>query len=381
MSSQRVVLSVAAVLVVAATVVGLVVALVVCTRSRCLPKPQDCTPRPTDPHQPLTCAERLRVYSDPLYQTRVPPTGLYVGVDRHFDKDDVVTYSGGPESFNFDVTYRLTCATLLNFQDGPKQYCSLLIQAVTALLETGKLGPSDFLYLRLGDTPTRHPHVLVKARHLGYSGCLVPLDYNRHFGPIQLLRNVQPAPFENKIPKAIWRGVMTGNRRPFPRTLLVDRYCGSELVDAAFVEYPDCLVGPHRTAPFMDMAALLQYKYLVSVEGNDCATGLKWSLASNSVVLMCPPTVCTWFCETSLVPFVHFVPLAHNLDNVEEMVRWCERQPLSTLQEIIVNANCFVATFGDGEREAELVQQVVLASVRAAGSGHTLPSSKTATGL
>ena len=31
---------------------------------------------------------------------------------------------------------------------------------------------------------------------------------------------------------------------------------------------------------------LMQFKYVLSLEGNDVATGLKWSLAHNSVVVI-----------------------------------------------------------------------------------------------
>ena len=41
--------------------------------------------------------------------------------------------------------------------------------------------------------------------------------------------------------------------------------------------------------PKEPMKEQLTYKMLISVEGNDVATGLKWNLLSNSVVLMPPP--------------------------------------------------------------------------------------------
>ena len=34
----------------------------------------------------------------------------------------------------------------------------------------------------------------------------------------------------------------------------------------------------------------LKYKYILMLEGNDVATGLKWQLISNSVVFMARPT-------------------------------------------------------------------------------------------
>ena len=44
----------------------------------------------------------------------------------------------------------------------------------------------------------------------------------------------------------------------------------------------------------------LKCRYLLAVEGNDVASGLKWMLASNSVVLMAPPRRETWLAESRL---------------------------------------------------------------------------------
>jgi len=55
-------------------------------------------------------------------------------------------------------------------------------------------------------------------------------------------------------------------------------------------------------------------------------------LLSNSVVFMPRnPKFVTWLMEDKLEPFVHYVPIAHDLSNVDEMVRWCERNPEKTL--------------------------------------------------
>lgn len=70
------------------------------------------------------------------------------------------------------------------------------------------------------------------------------------------------------------------------------------------------------------MPSLLQYKMLIVLEGNDVASGLKWALLSNSVVMMPPPTATSWVMEELLQPWVHYVPLYTNLTNVEEQVQW-----------------------------------------------------------
>ena len=67
---------------------------------------------------------------------------------------------------------------------------------------------------------------------------------------------------------------------------------------------------------------LLHYKMLISVEGNDVASGLKWNLFSNSVVLMAPPTKMTYALENLLEQWVHYVPLASDFSDLEEKVDW-----------------------------------------------------------
>jgi len=65
---------------------------------------------------------------------------------------------------------------------------------------------------------------------------------------------------------------------------------------------------------------MLKYKYLLSIEGNDVATGLKWMLYSNSVIF----TKATWAMEDLLLPFVHYIPIAPDYSNLLEMIRWAE---------------------------------------------------------
>jgi hypothetical protein len=70
------------------------------------------------------------------------------------------------------------------------------------------------------------------------------------------------------------------------------------------------------------MKQQLQYKALIMVEGNDVATGLKWALLSNSVVMMQPPSHTSWAMEELLEPWVHYIPLDEELSDVEEKMQW-----------------------------------------------------------
>lgn len=82
----------------------------------------------------------------------------------------------------------------------------------------------------------------------------------------------------------------------------------------------DLMLGPEH-APWkryeMSLQRLLTYKYLLSVEGNDVATNLKWALASNSL----DRRSATWFMEDALLPYL---PVR---DDLEKQIEWTERNP------------------------------------------------------
>jgi hypothetical protein len=179
---------------------------------------------------------------------------------------------------------------------------------------------------------------------------LQPIIWNlntpRHFGPVQeaVLDSVA---WEDKKDQAVFRGAMTAHFKAemyqknvsadrlcelVPRCKLVVSYEKSPLVDALLTLLPSVEVNrPLDTTAFrkaaltddeMNIASQLQYKALILLEGNDVASGLKWALASNSIVLMPPPTASTWAMEELLQPWVHYVPLDPNLTNVEEQMQW-----------------------------------------------------------
>lgn len=45
--------------------------------------------------------------------------------------------------------------------------------------------------------------------------------------------------------------------------------------------------------PSVVVDAMLRYQYLISAEGYDVASNLKWALWSRSAVIMPPPTLCS----------------------------------------------------------------------------------------
>ena len=76
------------------------------------------------------------------------------------------------------------------------------------------------------------------------------------------------------------------------------------------------------TGSKMSVQDQLKAKALILLEGNDIASGLKWALYSNSVVMMQSPHVISWAMEDLLEPWVHYIPLNDNLTDVEEKIDW-----------------------------------------------------------
>jgi Glycosyl transferase family 90 len=144
-------------------------------------------------------------------------------------------------------------------------------------------------------------------------------------------------PWHQKIDSAIFRGELTGlqydptasdeeNCDNMPRCRLVYHHAHSEWVDArltnTFGKIPDVFHGVNMTGPKLRRYDFLQHKGLIVLEGNDVSSGLKWSMVSNSVVLMPPPTFSSWAMEELLEPFVHYIPLQPDLTDIELKVQW-----------------------------------------------------------
>ena len=188
------------------------------------------------------------------------------------------------------------------------------------------------------------------------------LNTARHFGKELDVARDSPISWEDKIPKAIWRGTFSGRHRAtkderrdiekacqyIPRCNFVKRYnTTNDMIDAGFhfhmvknemYKWADenCL-----TKDKMTIEQQLQYKILISLEGNDVSSGLKWMLLSNSVVMMPLPTRTSWAMEELLQPFVHYVPMAEDGSDAEEKVQWILNNDMEA-QRIAERATLFM---------------------------------------
>lgn len=216
-----------------------------------------------------------------------------------------------------------------------------------------------------GDNITRMERpTIVKTRLIGDpNGVLLPLNYERHWGigPKQI--TPIDVPWNKKIKSLVWRGATTG-KQPYeaqPRTMLIRRWhghadAGIDVGVSKIVQNKE-FMRPY-VAKFMTVQDQLQHAYIISVEGNDVATNLKWILASNSIPIMPPPRYESWLLESQLKPWVHYVPVAVDFEDLVDVLAWCRAND-AKCQEIAEQGKMYVAPFFDLTSEGKLEKAVI----------------------
>jgi hypothetical protein len=216
-----------------------------------------------------------------------------------------------------------------------------------------------------GDKPYVAPEPsIVKNRPLtddNGNSVILNLDKVRHF----LFVNDKKA-WRGKKDVAIFRGDLGArkeNRNVFMR-LFADGQ--SPLVDAAstnrWEEHPEwqkekLTIGEH-----------LDYKFIMSLEGNDVASNLKWVMSSNSIAVTPRLTCETWFMEGTLIPNYHYIEVKDDFSDLEERLGYYITHP-EEAEAIIRHAHEYVAQFRDQQRE-KLISLLVLKKYFEVTNGH-----------
>lgn len=204
---------------------------------------------------------------------------------------------------------------------------------------------SKLVLLRIGDSSSSNENlpVVAKSRRIvdssneskkEYSPIIWPIRMNRHFDDqLNELKKVKDTSWEKKRDAIVWRGGCTGVRGGSSengvRIRFAENYGTHPNEDINIGMSSSCAAfGASLDSKYqkkeLSMEQMLKYKYILSLEGNDVATGLKWQLASSSTVFMPKPTAESYAMEALLVPFVHYIPVKHDATNVEEMVTWAK---------------------------------------------------------
>jgi hypothetical protein len=190
---------------------------------------------------------------------------------------------------------------------------------------------------------------------------LLNLNIKRHWEKLSDVDNFD-IQFEKKINKLIWRGSNTGNYiNGKQRDLLVETFQNHKNKNID-IKYSELCQGNKATTNFiLDKLSIedqLKNKFILSVEGNDVATNLKWIMYSNSLVLMPKPTICSWFMEDKLIDGIHYVEIKSDFSNLEEKFNWCCNN-LDKCLIMIQNAKKYVRQFLNEENEKKIIKKIL----------------------
>lgn len=183
---------------------------------------------------------------------------------------------------------------------------------------------------------------LTKSRPIGpgnENSVLLKMDRIRHF-----IRVVDPVAFEDKADVAIFRGKVPGKEK---RERFFSQYFGHRLADLGDSERGG---RAEWSRPKMSIADQLRYKFILSLEGNDVASNLKWVMGSGSAAVMPRPQYETWFMEGRLVPGVHYIEIDRGFGDFPDVIEYYAAHPEET-KKIISAANDYCRQFYDSRRE------------------------------
>jgi hypothetical protein len=199
---------------------------------------------------------------------------------------------------------------------------------------------------------THIPHfpTILKSRPVGNhnsNSVLLNLDKTRHF---MFLNDKKP--FVSKKDMLVGRGAVTQTHRK----RFLEMYFNHPLCNVGQVNKDN--QGDKYLVEKMTIDEQLDYKFILSLEGNDVATNLKWVMSSNSLAVMPRPKYETWFMEGTLIPNYHYILINDDYSDLEERLNYYIEHPEQAL-EIVRNANEYVSQFRNKKRE-DLISLLVL---------------------
>ena len=153
-------------------------------------------------------------------------------------------------------------------------------------------------------------------------------------------------PFRDKMDKAIFR--LDINYKPH-RIRFVEQYFDHPMCDVGIIsalpEFPK-----EWSKGKITLFEHLVYKFILTLEGIDVSTSLKWVMSTNSVAVMPRPTYETWFMEGKLIPDYHYIEIKDDLSDLEEKLNYYIAHPAEA-EQIVEHAHEYVSQFFDAGRE------------------------------
>jgi hypothetical protein len=211
----------------------------------------------------------------------------------------------------------------------------------------------------------------VKSRNLIDSKMSILLPLEKIYLPYNRLEEIKDdIEFKNKKLKVIWRGTNSGNfdlkkKNRGSRIHLIKKYFNSQNkridVGLSSILYEKELYENDYKMyikNFVSIKDQLKNMFIICVEGNDFPTNLFWVFLSNSVPFMPKPYVETWFMESNLKEWYHYVPLKNDFSDLEEKLNYCINN-LSLCSNISLNSKIYSLQFLNKEKEHKIIDKVV----------------------
>lgn len=174
-----------------------------------------------------------------------------------------------------------------------------------------------------------------------------------------------------KLPDSLASSVDIGFNELYPKFKILKRHIND--VEFLNAQFSDILIAGKTIAdlqteiklvfnyikPTMTKNKLLRNKYILCLEGFDCASSLCWVLASNSLAIVPPFHYENIIINSQyLKPYVHFLPIKEDYSNLQEIMHWATNNDLKC-QEIVKNANNYMKHFLD-ENSMLFVQKKII---------------------
>lgn len=153
-------------------------------------------------------------------------------------------------------------------------------------------------------------------------------------------------PFTEKADRVIFRGSVKSSEQ---RRRFIETFRDNPRIDTA-----DTRSGHSAqetgTAKQITLYAHLDSKFIMTFEGNDIASNIRWVMSTNSIAVMPRPRNESWFMEGRLRPGYHYIEVRDDYSDLEEKIDYYIAHP-EQAQQIIDHANDFARQFYDSRRE------------------------------
>ncbi len=176
---------------------------------------------------------------------------------------------------------------------------------------------------------------------------ILKLDKKRHFNFTE-----DTIPFAQKKDMLIGRGVF----RQEHRIRFMEMYFNHPLCNLGQIN--DDSGKAEWVKEKISVKEHFNYKFILSLEGYDVASNLKWIMYSNSIAVMPEPKFETWFMEGRLLPNVHYIKIKDDYSDLQEKLEYYLAHPVEC-EKIIVEAKAYVQPFIEDKHE-ELISLLVL---------------------